>query len=159
MDKFLQRLFWYGLGGLLMLIGTGLALMTFVLHRDGARWWLGPAVFGGGGLMALLVFVIQRAVDSTHQDRAFILSQGIHGQATVTAVRKLRSGETDKQNLQITMTVDVPGRPPYEATERKLYHVTRIDKLQPGMVVPVRVHPTDPAQVLIATDEYNFLVN
>jgi len=159
MEMLPQRLFWYGFSALLVLIGIGLTFMTFVLHRDEERWWMGPIFIGAGMLTALMVFVIHRTVTSAHSSRALILSQGIHGRATVTAVKKLRSGETDRQNLLITMTVEVPERPPYEATERKLYHYTRIDTLQPGMVVPVRVHPSDPAQVLIPTDEYNFLVD
>ena len=57
--------------------------------------------------------------------------------------------------LNMALSVEVPGRPPYHVTVHHSYSHDVRKQIQPGVIVPVRVNPANPAKVLIATDYLN----
>ncbi|MEV0729789.1 hypothetical protein [Polymorphospora sp. NPDC050346] len=127
----------------------GLAFLFY--DRADEEWVIGPIGVGVGLLGIVLISVAGRF----ERGRTFILRHGIAGVGTVTAVSKTMRGETEARYLKLTLTVVVPGRSPYQATTRKAYGLSVIDRVQPGLVLPVRVHPTRPEKVLVAGDRYH----
>jgi len=137
------RLVEYAFAAMFIAIGLGL---TVVLDRDDDRW-AGPAFVGVGVLLVILFFLVNRWRDG----RSAILKHGVDGRGTVTEVKPTSMWEGDDiRYFRLTMTVEVPGRSPYSATARQPYHRARWDRIQPGMVLPVRVHPHDPSRVMVA---------
>ncbi|GIG00223.1 hypothetical protein [Catellatospora citrea] len=135
----------------LMFVGIGL-VVSVVFDRDDERWWAGPA-FVGVGVLLIVVFSM---VDRWRDRRNAILAHGVDGRGLVTEVKPTAQWESnDVRYFRLTMTIEVPGRAPYTASARQPYHRTRWDRIRPGIVVPVRVHPQDPARVMVATDWLN----
>ncbi|GAA1380468.1 hypothetical protein [Catellatospora chokoriensis] len=135
----------------LMFIGIGL-VVAVVFDRDEAPWWAGPIFAAVGTLLLVVFFLVNRWRDR----RNAILEHGVDGRGLVTEVKPTAQWESnDVRHFRMTMTIEVPGRAPYTATARQPYHRTRWDRIRPGLVVPVRVHPGDPARVMVATDWLN----
>ena len=53
--------------------------------------------------------------------------------------------------MQITVLVELPGRPPYQAHVKALMS-GGLGRLGAGGTVPLRVHPQNPSEVLIEMD-------
>jgi hypothetical protein len=135
----------------LMFVGIGLVAFA-VFDRDDERWWVGPAFVGVGVVLMAVFFLFNRWSDR----RDAILRHGVDGRGLVTEVKPTAQWDSnDVRYFRMTMTVEVPGRAPYPATARQPYHRTRWDRIRPGIVVPVRVHPRDPRRVMVATDMLN----
>jgi hypothetical protein len=129
-----------------VVIGIGISV---VLGRDDSRWWMGPGFIAGGLLLMVLLFFLNRWRDR----RNAILKYGVDGRGTVTSVKPTARWESnDVRHFRLTMTIEAPGRAPYQATAKQPYHRRSWDRVQPGIVVPVRIHPQDPARVMVATD-------
>lgn len=135
----------------LMFVGIGLGV-SVVFDRDDERWWAGPASVGAGVLLIVVFFSINRWRDRRNE----ILAHGVDGRGLVTGVKPTARWESnDVRHFRMTMTIEVPGRAPYTAAALQPYHRTRWDRIRPGLVVPVRVHPQDPTHVMVATDWLN----
>ncbi len=51
--------------------------------------------------------------------------------------------------MKLKLIVTVQGKEPYSATVRKVFSQEDIHLLQPGLVLPVKVHPTKPDKILL----------
>lgn len=135
----------------LMFVGIGLIAFV-VFDRDDERWWAGPGFLGVGVLLLVVLASINRWRDRRNE----ILQHGVDGRGLVTGVTPTSQWENnDVRYFRMTMTIELPGRAPYTATARQPYHRARWDRIRPGIVVPVRVHPTDPRRVMVAADALN----
>jgi hypothetical protein len=56
----------------------------------------------------------------------------------------------DNPQVRFSLTVTVPGRPPYPATLTQVVSRLVMGSFQPGSTVPVRVSPEDPQTLMIA---------
>jgi hypothetical protein len=89
-------------------------------------------------------------VAEQQQKAQMLMATGLVGQATIDAVND--SGVTINENPQIelALTVTVPGRDPYQASLTQVVSRIAIAGFQPGSTVPVRVSPDDPQVLMIA---------
>jgi hypothetical protein len=89
-------------------------------------------------------------VAEQQQKAQMLMATGLVGQATIDAVND--SGVTVNENPQIelALTVTVPGRDPYQASLTQVVSRIAIAGFQPGSTVPVRVSPDDPQVLMIA---------
>ncbi len=76
-----------------------------------------------------------------------ILQSGIPAQATIRQV--WQTGTFVNYNPQIGMQLEVqpPTGAPYLAQVNAVVPMVNIPQFQPGVVVPVKIHPTDPSKV------------
>jgi hypothetical protein len=78
-----------------------------------------------------------------------LYSGGISGSATIDAVNDTGMFVNEAPVLALDMTVTLPGREPYKTTHKQLVSHAALARFQPGSVLPVRVSPQDPNQLMI----------
>jgi hypothetical protein len=78
-----------------------------------------------------------------------LYSGGIAGSATIDAVSDTGMFVNEAPVLALDMTVTLPGREPYKTTHKQLVSHAALARFQPGSVMPVRVSPQDPNQLMI----------
>ena len=76
-------------------------------------------------------------------------SGGIAGTATIDSIADTGTFVGDSPVLELSMTVTVPGRPPYPVKHRQLVSHVSAARFQPGALLTVRVSPQDPNQLMI----------
>lgn len=90
--------------------------------------------------------------------RRRLMAEGVPGTAVVVkAPRRLRAGAATLAWHRFGVRVEIPGREPYEATTLQEIGRYEFDCLQPGAVVPCRVDPGSPTNVLLIVDGDNAL--
>jgi hypothetical protein len=145
-------------GGIMVVVWrmTSSAVDTATRSRDPAAiastlgdtilWTIVPiVVITAGGL--IVFFVLMRRFMGA--DRR-LLATGIPGSALVLDVRD--TGVTINHVnavLEARLQVTIPGRAPYEASAEVTLGRMSWGALQPGMTVPVKVDPANPARVAI----------
>jgi len=80
---------------------------------------------------------------------AALYSGGIAGSATIDSLADTGMFVNEAPVLELTMTVTIPGRPPYPVKHRQLVSHAALGRFQPGSVLPVKVSPQDPNQLMI----------
>ncbi|MCC7361980.1 MAG: hypothetical protein IT317_21025 [Anaerolineales bacterium] len=101
---------------------------------------LGLVITGG------VLFVVWRVMKGLGPNRQ-ILQNGIAAQATIRQV--WQTGTYVNYNPQIGMQLEVqpPNGAAYMAQVNAVVPMVNIPQFQPGVVVPVKIHPTDPSKV------------
>ena len=74
---------------------------------------------------------------------------GIVGKATIEAVVDTGARSESNPEIELEMTVELPGRAPYKVGHRKVVSQLVLHRLQPGRAVPVMVDPRDLTRVEI----------
>lgn len=100
------------------------------------------------GFIALTWFIAMKIRNSATKGDKVMQEQGIKGEATILNVwdTGVRFGNAYQMGMQVE--VRVPGREPYQTQTRASVPIVNIPQFQPGAVIPVKVHPTDPSKVL-----------
>lgn len=80
---------------------------------------------------------------------AALYSGGIAGTATIDSVADTGMFVNEAPVLELTMTVAIPGREPYQVKHRQLVSHAALTRFQPGSVLPVKVSPQDNNQLMI----------
>lgn len=146
-----QRLGAYAL--CLMFIGIGLLAMAWMLvfYPGDSRWLVGPA-FVALGVVGIFAF---RAMGKAEKRKARTLAEAVRGTGTVTAVEKSqRTHGNHTSGFWLTMTVEIPGQAPFQARVHMSVSHDALKKVQPGLVLPVRIHPANPGKVLIGANQW-----
>jgi hypothetical protein len=84
------------------------------------------------------------------QKTATLMSSGIAGQARVERMSATGATVNDNPQVQLELTVTVPGRDPYQAVLTQIISRIALERFQPGAVMPVRVSQSDPQTLMIA---------
>jgi hypothetical protein len=152
-------------GGLVCLI-IGLVLMMFggasylgLLGLDPnestlAGWIL---LLVGGVFVMSGIYLVARA-----RRKAYLLAKGIDGKAKIIHYWVFsRSGGTVSyvENCDFELEVTVAGNPPYIVKHSQPTHINIIGHLSEGMILPVKVHPRKPKQLLLEWDRFEVQVN
>jgi hypothetical protein len=74
---------------------------------------------------------------------------GIEGRATIDAVTDTGTTLDDNPEVELEMTVALPGLASYRATNRKVVSRLVLHQLEPGRAVPVLVDPEDLSRIEI----------
>jgi hypothetical protein len=78
-----------------------------------------------------------------------LLQVGHPGRATIVAVRNTGTMLDDNPEKEMELRVAVGGAEPYLVTHRQVISRIALAAFQPGVTLPVRVDPLDPANVLV----------
>ena len=81
---------------------------------------------------------------------AMLMADGIVGRARIDQISDTGSTINDNPQVQLELTVTIPGRDPYPAALTQVVSRLAIDSFQPGATVPVKVSPEDPQTLIIA---------
>ena len=126
-----------GIEEMMALIGGGSILLTCLVGG-----LITVVTVGSIGAVMFFVFKAMRP-DPT------IMKSGTPAQATIQNV--WQTGTYVNNNPQIGMQLEVrpPNGVPYQAQVNAIIPLVNIPQFQPGAVVPVKIHPTDPSKVAL----------
>ena len=136
-----------------MFIGVGLlVLIWFRLFYPGDNRWLAGPIFVVVGIVGI---IIVRAGKKSADRRAGMLAEAVRGNGTVTAVEKsMRTHGDHTSGFWLAMTVEMPERPPFQSRVHMSVSWDVLKKVRPGLVLPVRVHPSNPSKIHIGADQW-----
>ena len=122
-----------GIEEMMALIGGGSILLTCVI----------------GGLITVVTLVSMGAVmffvfKAIRPDPT-IMKSGISAQATIQNVWQTGTYVNNSPQVGMQLEVRPPSGVPYVAQVNAIIPLINIPQFQPGAVVPVKIHPTDPS--------------
>lgn len=144
-------MFFAFLGLLFGVLGAGLLALVWTIGDSAdAADSLGLGITGGTFLFMGVIFLLVGLLIRRSHTRAERLRQaGTQGQATITAVDFTSMRVNDRPVVKLKLRLDVPGRPAYDMNHSMVMPWEAMGRTGVGQVVPVRVDPDDPKQVLI----------
>jgi hypothetical protein len=101
--------------------------------------------------MGLLFGLIGLAMKKGAQRAAWLRMHGLSATGQVQAVQTTGLSINDVPQVEFTLLVQLPGRPPYQARAKALMS-GGLGGMQPGGSVPLRVHPQNPNELIIEMD-------
>jgi hypothetical protein len=90
-----------------------------------------------------------RLVRKTMGPDRSILQNGIPAKAQILSVQQTGVMVNYQPQVAFQLEVYPPGDAPYQAQAKAVIPMVNIPQFQPGTEVPVKVHPTDPTQVVL----------
>ena len=122
---------------MMALIGGGSILLTCVIG--------GLITLVTVGSIGAVMFFVFRALrpDPT------IMKSGISAQATIQNVWQTGTYVNNSPQVGMQLEVRPPTGVPYVAQVNAIIPLINIPQFQPGAVVPVKIHPTDPSKVAL----------
>jgi hypothetical protein len=78
-----------------------------------------------------------------------LIAQGLPGMATISSAAETGVYINERPMIKLTMTVQVPGRPPYTVEHREVIPLVALGMITPGSTLPVAVDPTNPQKLAI----------
>ena len=85
--------------------------------------------------------------------RAQMAAAGLDGTATISMAQDTGVPVGNNRLFSIQMTVNVPGRAPYQETSAAMVPLEDAGKIVAGITVPVKVAPDNPNLVMIQWDK------
>jgi hypothetical protein len=70
-------------------------------------------------------------------------------QAKIVGVRQTGVMLNNQPQILFDLEVQPPGSAPYRAQTKAIIPMVNIPQFQPGVEIPVKIHPTDPTQVVM----------
>jgi len=118
-----------------------------------------PGAYAGmpGGAMPMAgVPMVTTSVSMGGQDvdqmRAQMAATGLDGTATIQTAQDTGVAVGNNKVFSVSMTVNVPGRAPYQETSAAMVPLEDAPKIVAGVTVPVKVAPDNPNLVMIQWD-------
>jgi hypothetical protein len=119
----------------------------------GASMLVVLAICGGTVLslaltIGITVFAIRFVRNRVGPNRG-ILQDGIAAQARIVSVRQTGVMLNHQPQIAFELEVQPPGGAPYQVQAKAVIPMINIPQFQPGAEVPVKIHPSDPTQVMM----------
>ena len=93
-------------------------------------------------------FAIRMIRKATGPDKS-ILKNGIDAKARIVSVQQTSVMVNYQPQIAFTLEIHPPGGTPYQAQTKAVIPMVNIPQLQPGVEVPVKIHPTDPTKIAL----------
>lgn len=99
------------------------------------------------GVPALVMLFIAVSLYRIRKPR--FTGPALTGVARILSVQSTGTVINDRYVCKISLSVEIPGREPYEATVRQAVHPIQMASVQPGLVVQVQVDSANPGKLRI----------
>lgn len=136
------------LGGVIFMVGSlaGDSAIGFLPLglREGLSAVALPFILTGG----ILTF-IGRNARAAAAKAAHIRVHGVPGVATVTNIERTGTTVNDVPQMRIHLSVQLKGKPPYDASTKMYLDAHQVNNFAPGSQVSVRVDPGNPQDLVI----------
>ncbi len=135
-----------GIGMLEFVLAMGFVAGAMAIPFVGFGFWLTAAILGiTGGILVAIGFRVRRSAENAER----ILRTGIDGTGTITSLTQTGVSMNDNPQVEIGLSVRLPGKEPYAASRREFVPLILLARLTPGASLPVTVDPSDPQGVMI----------
>ena len=98
--------------------------------------------------VGIIVLVFRYAKNMTSGNKA-IMEQGISARAKILSVQETGVLLNNMPQVLFQLEVYPSSGIPYQATTKAVISLVKIPQYQPGIEIPVKIHPTDPTKVEI----------
>jgi hypothetical protein len=105
------------------------------------------------GVMPTSTATVSAGQGSVEQLHAQLTATGLDGTATITTAQDTGVAVGTNKLFSVQMTVNVPGRAPYQETSAAMVPQEDAAKIVAGVTVPVKVSPDNPNLVMIQWDK------
>jgi len=108
----------------------------------------------GGTVLSLaltigVILLVRRTISKVlGQDRS-VIQNGIPARARILGVRQTGLMLNQQPQVEFQLEVHPPSGMPYQAQARAVIGLFSIPRFQPGVEVPVKIHPTDLSKVAL----------
>jgi hypothetical protein len=99
------------------------------------------------GITLLVLRVVRKAINPDPG----ILRNGIPAQARIVSVQQTGVMVNYQPQVAMQLEVHAPDGTTYHAQTRAVIPMVNIPQFQPGVEVPIKIHPTDPTKVVLDT--------
>lgn len=127
------------------LIFGGSAALTLLIIGGTCVITIGSLAFTG----AILWFTLRPLLQNS-QKRTAILQSGIPATAMIVQLSETGMMVNYQPQVKIVLQVNPPNGAPYQTDTVMVVSQLQIPRIQPGMVVPVKIDPANPANVALA---------
>ncbi len=108
----------------------------------------------GGTILSIALTVgaiifARRMINKTVGANRGVLQDGMPAQAKIVGVRQTGVMLNNQPQILFDLDVHPPGGAPYRAQAKAVIPIINIPQFQPGVDVPVKIHPSDPTQVVL----------
>jgi hypothetical protein len=108
----------------------------------------------GGGLLSIaltigIIVFIRRFIKKTVGPNRGIIENGIPAQAKIVGLRQTGMMLNNQPQVEFDLKVQPPGGRPYRAQTKAIIPLIHIPQFQPGVDLPVKIHPSNPLQVAL----------
>jgi hypothetical protein len=107
---------------------------------------LTAAILGAIGIVLLAVGLRVRRRSAEVRR---VVSSGLPGTATITSLTQTGMFLNENPQVEMDLTVQLPGQPPYQAKRKEFVPLILLGRLSGGIALPVKVDPADPNDVVI----------
>jgi hypothetical protein len=132
-----------------LLLAGGFLVGGFFLPEAAVGLWLTAAILGLTGLL-LVLFGLRVGARAAEAERVDAI--GLPGVGTVTKLTQTGMYLNENPQVEMELSVQVPGRAPYTATRKQFVPLILLSQIAPGSSLPVKVDPADPSNVIIDWD-------
>ena len=108
----------------------------------------------GGALLSIVLTVgiivfVRRFINKNVAPNRGILQNGISAQARIVGVQQTGMMLNNQPQIEFVLDVQPPVGAPYRAQTKAIIPLINIPQFQPGVDLPVKIHPSDPMQVVL----------
>ncbi len=108
----------------------------------------GSIVFTIAMTIGIMIFA-RRLINKTVGPNRGVLQNGLPAQAKIVGVQQTGVMLNNQPQILFDLEVQPPGGTPYRAQTKAIIPMVNIPQFQPGVEVPVKIHPSDPTQVVM----------
>jgi hypothetical protein len=127
----------------------GSALLTIVILVGTCLTIVISFAFTGAILWATYQYFLRPFLQSAQQ-RNQILQSGVQATAVVLSLADTGMLVNYQPQVKMVLQVNPPNGAPYQTEVTMVVSQLQIPRVQPGMVVPVKIDPNNPANVAVA---------
>ncbi len=108
----------------------------------------GSIVFTIALTIGIMIFA-RRLINKTVGPNRGVLQNGLPAQAKIVGVQQTGVMLNNQPQILFDLEVQPPGGTPYRAQTKAIIPMVNIPQFQQGVEVPVKIHPSDPTQVVM----------
>ena len=162
-----------GIGGIFFYVGIALLILTVVLMVGGAAPGvaalfvtgfhdpatvlaeLGAALGGalvmgiGTGITGVIFTLLGAGLRNAGKKAAYLRAHGVRAKGVIQSLNPTGTTINDVPMMEVVISVRPTDAAPYEARVKQLMQPALMMQLGPGREVPLRVHPTNPQEVML----------
>ena len=127
-------------------MGVGSAVAESRAAGSGGGYFMAAVALLGTGVLLLIIGII---VTIKARKKRRIEQTGSPGHATVVALTQTGTYINQNPQFMFELDVNVPGMAQFRTTQRATVPMYLVQAVGPGAVLPVKVDPSDPSEVVI----------
>jgi len=129
-----------------IVLAAGFFALGYTVPQAAGAMYLTGGILGTVGVVLLLIGW-RVAAGAADADR--VTRMGLSGTAHVTGLTQTGMFLNDNPQVKMDLRVEVSGKSPYNASRKEFIPLIMLSQIAPGSILPVKVDPSNPNDVVI----------